>query len=189
MNHIMLDLETLGNGSRAALVSIGAVFFDPMTGDTGGSFYAAIELEISIKHGDIDADTLRWWFKRGADAQAVFNDPQRKSLDDALIAFRDFIMEGCPGVIRNGTPKVFVWGNGSTFDNVILANAYRSLGKTAPWPYFGDRDVRTLVGLGRKLLGIDPKVEIPFQGTVHNALDDALHQVRYVSAIYQALAK
>ena len=31
MNNVMLDLETMGKGHRAAIVTIGAVFFDPMT--------------------------------------------------------------------------------------------------------------------------------------------------------------
>lgn len=35
MKHVMLDLETMGNGPRAAIVSIGAVFFDPLTGELG----------------------------------------------------------------------------------------------------------------------------------------------------------
>lgn len=35
--------------------------------------------------------------------------------------------------------------------------------------------------------GFDPKTDMPFEGTVHNALDDAVHQVKYVSAIWQRL--
>lgn len=29
MNHLMVDLETMGNGPYAPVISIGAVFFDP----------------------------------------------------------------------------------------------------------------------------------------------------------------
>ena len=35
MNHLMVDLETMGNGPYAPVISIGAVFFDPNTGETG----------------------------------------------------------------------------------------------------------------------------------------------------------
>jgi len=54
--------------------------------------------------------------------------------------------------------------------------------------HYNDRDVRTIVDLGRALLGFDPKKDMPFTGERHNALDDAIHQAKYVSAIYQALA-
>ncbi len=33
MNHLMVDLETMGNGPYAPVISIGAVFFDPNTGN------------------------------------------------------------------------------------------------------------------------------------------------------------
>jgi hypothetical protein len=50
-------------------------------------------------------------------------------------------------------------------------------------------DVRTIVELGRKLLNFDPKKDMPFKGEKHNALADAIHQAKYVSAIYQKLAE
>ncbi|ELY3762622.1 3'-5' exoribonuclease [Cronobacter sakazakii] len=38
--------------------------------------------------------------------------------------------------------------------------------------------------LGRAA-GFHPRYEIPFEGDLHNALVDAKHQVKYVSAIWQ----
>ncbi|WP_241168462.1 3'-5' exoribonuclease domain-containing protein, partial [Escherichia coli] len=35
----------------------------------------------------------------------------------------------------------------------------------------------------------DPKRDMPFKGTRHNALDDAIYQAKYVSAIWKKLAK
>ncbi|EBO5570485.1 3'-5' exoribonuclease, partial [Salmonella enterica] len=54
--------------------------------------------------------------------------------------------------------------------------------------WWNDRDVRTIVELG-KAIGFDPKRDMPFEGTRHNALDDAIHQAKYVSAIWKKLAK
>ena len=34
MNHLMVDLETMGNGPYAPVISIGAVFFDPNIQDS-----------------------------------------------------------------------------------------------------------------------------------------------------------
>ncbi|MNE76311.1 hypothetical protein D3C80_1725410 [compost metagenome] len=84
-----------------------------------------------------------------------------------------------------------MWGNGAGFDCTIMASAYDALRKegfTGTWNGFQDRDVRTVVDMGRDLLGFNPKKEMPFEGVAHTALADAKHQARYVSAIYQRLA-
>lgn len=64
----------------------------------------------------------------------------------------------------------------------------RMTGQPVPWQWWNDRDVRTIVELG-KAIGFDPKRDMPFKGTRHNALDDAIHQAKYVSAIWKKLAK
>ncbi|MDK3076793.1 3'-5' exoribonuclease domain-containing protein [Enterobacter hormaechei] len=51
-----------------------------------------------------------------------------------------------------------------------------------------NRDVRTIVELG-KTVGCKPRYEIPFEGEPHKAISDALHQVKYVSAIWQRLTE
>ncbi|ENM0022204.1 3'-5' exoribonuclease, partial [Escherichia coli] len=45
---------------------------------------------------------------------------------------------------------------------------------------------RTIVELG-KTIDFDARTVIPFEGVRHNALDDARHQAKYVSAIWQKL--
>lgn len=49
MNHLMVDLETMGNGPYAPVISIGAVFFDLKTGETGEDFSVNISLESSMR--------------------------------------------------------------------------------------------------------------------------------------------
>lgn len=44
------------------------------------------------------------------------------------------------------------------------------------------------VELGRAI-GINPRRDIPFEGDRHNALADAKHQAKYVSAIWQRLIR
>nr|WP_272887899.1 3'-5' exoribonuclease [Cronobacter sakazakii] len=46
--------------------------------------------------------------------------------------------------------------------------------------------MRTIVEMGRAA-GFNQRYEIPFEGDLHNALADAKHQVKYVSAIWQKL--
>ncbi|EOZ24363.1 hypothetical protein H245_4438 [Klebsiella pneumoniae VAKPC254] len=43
-----------------------------------------------------------------------------------------------------------------------------------------------MVELGQAI-SFDPKTTIQFEGSRHNALADAIHQARYVSAIWQRI--
>lgn len=175
--HLMIDLETMGKNPDAPIISIGAIFFDPQTGDMGPEFSKTIDLETA--GGVIDRDTIKWWLKQSREAQsAIMTD--EIPLDDALLQLREFIDE------NSGEFFVQVWGNGANFDNTILRRSYERQGIPCPWRYYNDRDVRTIVELG-KAIDFDARMDIPFEGERHNALDDARHQAKYVSAIWQKL--
>lgn len=182
MNHVMLDIETLGNDSNAAILSIGAAFFNPSNGHIGAAFYHAVKLSSCQQAGlNIDAGTIEWWMQQSKAARAIFTDTNRVSLKEALTNLSLFIKNN-----TSAGKHAHVWGNGPSFDNVIINNAYRKTGIKTPWAYYNDRCVRTMVAIGRSI-GIDPKKDLPLEGTAHNALDDAIHQAKYVSIIYQAI--
>ncbi|EIR1332346.1 3'-5' exoribonuclease, partial [Escherichia coli] len=175
--HLMIDLETMGKNPDAPIISIGAIFFDPQTGDMGPEFSKTIDLETA--GGVIDRDTIKWWLKQSREAQsAIMTD--EIPLDDALLQLREFIDE------NSGEFFVQVWGNGANFDNTILRRSYERQGIPCPWRYYNDRDVRTIVELG-KAIDFDARMAIPFEGERHNALDDARYQAKYVSVIWQKL--
>ncbi|HHN9631023.1 TPA: 3'-5' exoribonuclease [Escherichia coli] len=175
--HLMIDLETMGKNPDAPIISIGAIFFDPQTGDMGPEFSKTIDLDTA--GGVIDRDIIKWWLKQSREAQsAIMTD--EIPLDDALLQLREFIDE------NSGEFFVQVWGNGANFDNVILRRSYERQGIPCPWRYCNDRDVRTIVELG-KAIDFDARTAIPFEGERHNALDDARYQAKYVSAIWQKL--
>ncbi|MFA7963010.1 3'-5' exoribonuclease domain-containing protein, partial [Escherichia coli] len=175
--HLMIDLETMGKNPDAPIISIGAIFFDPQTGDMGPEFSKTIDLDTA--GGVIDRDVIKWWLKQSREAQsAIMTD--EIPLDDALLQLREFIAE------NSGEFFVQVWGNGANFDNVILRRSYERQGIPCPWRYCNDRDVRTIVELG-KAIDFDARTAIPFEGERHNALDDARYQAKYVSAIWQKL--
>ncbi|MBE1019764.1 exonuclease [Escherichia coli] len=176
-DHLMIDLETMGKNPDAPIISIGAIFFDPQTGDMGPEFSKTIDLETA--GGVIDRDTIKWWLKQSREAQsAIMTD--EIPLDDALLQLREFIDE------NSGEFFVQVWGNGANFDNTILRRSYERQGIPCPWRYYNDRDVRTIVELG-KVIDFDARTAIPFEGERHNALDDARYQAKYVSVIWQKL--
>lgn len=181
--HLMVDMETMGNSPDAPIVSIGAVFFEPSTGNTGAEFYQVVSLESSMSFGmKPDASTIQWWLKQSSEARSAILVDEPMGLLETLELLADFIAENA----ANGSHTVQLWGNGCSFDNVILRRAYALTDTPFTVPFWNDRDVRTMVELG-KSVGINPRYDIPFEGDMHNALSDARHQVKYVSAIWQRL--
>jgi exodeoxyribonuclease VIII len=71
---------------------------------------------------------------------------------------------------------VKIWGNGASFDNVILANAYRRNDLNIPWKYYNDRCYRTMKSLA-------PHIKMEREGTHHNALSDAISQANHLIRI------
>ncbi|WP_373853757.1 3'-5' exoribonuclease [Klebsiella quasipneumoniae subsp. similipneumoniae] len=168
--HVMVDLETMGKKNNAPIVAIGAVVFDPATGSIGESFYKVVCLESSVNWGAvIDPSTVIWWLKQSSEARSAIVNDDAIPLQDALLQFREFVSDNVAG----GSKKAQVWGNGASFDNSILRSSYDCIAEDYPWEYWNDRDVRTMVELGQAI-SFDPKTTIPFEGSRHNALADAI---------------
>lgn len=173
MNHIMFDTETLATTADACIMSIGAVKFDlesDAIDDTG--FYASISIDSNLEmKRRISESTLLFWLRQGSDAQGVFHEA-KQTLKVAIEDLTDWI----------GVKQYCVWSNGADFDLPMLAHAYTQLGMVIPWQYWNGRCFRTYKNLpGAK------NIKLPFEGTKHNALFDAVHQARTTQAIYQSL--
>lgn len=153
--HVMVDLETLDTRPTAAIISIGAVIFDGFA--AGREFYVAVDMQSSLEAGlTSNPRTLAWWGDQSAEARAVFTDPNRMPL-----AFASFLPPDC-----------CVWGNGASFDNAILQNAYAAAGMDLPWKFWNDRCYRTVAACA-------PTRRVQ-SGTHHNALDDAKSQAEHL---------
>ena len=168
MKDIMLDLETMGIGSNAAICAIGAVEFDLESGELGREFYTIVNLESSVKAGGvIDASTVLWWMEQSDSARAELQRNGNK-IELALVMFSEWL-DDC-GV----EPKeLCIWGNGAAFDNVILRSAYGKTGIKTPWEFQGDRCYRTAKNLS-------PSVKMVRAGLHHCAVDDARDQARHL---------
>lgn len=169
----MIDCETLGVVADAVILSIGAVKFDLDTGaiDDDG-FYASISIDSNLEtKRRIQEDTLIWWMKQSADAQKVFTEP-KETLRESLIGLSDWVGDG----------DYEVWSNGADFDLPMLNHAYTSLGIEIPWGPWSANCMRTY----KKLPGA--KAFRPeFVGVKHNALTDAVNQVKALHAIHAGL--
>ena len=174
MNHVMIDCETLGTVADACIMSIGAVRFDldsKQIDDDG--FYASVSIESNLEaKRRVQEDTLIWWMNQGDAAKGVFNE-EKQTLRTALGSLADWM---------NSPGDVHVWSNGADFDMPMIAHAYTSLGMPVPWKFFHGRCFRTFKNLpGAK------GIKVPFTGTKHNALFDAVHQAQVAQAIQAAL--
>lgn len=174
-NHVMPDLETMGTRPGCAIVSIGAVVFDPRYGvENQKSFYRELDWKSQVALGfHIDPSTEKWWSKQSKEAREGLN-----GIDDlktVLIEFAKFIP----------SKDAKIWGNGPSFDVSILEHAYTKLGLDIPWKFWNVRDCRTVKDMFEcQRGGWNNKVA----GTAHNALDDAKHQAQYVTMMWGKLA-
>lgn len=186
--HVMIDIETLGKGSYACIWTIGAVKFDPMAAQPDGTdqynvqmidkFHVRISIESAMRAGlRCDGGTLDWWMdeKRDAARKAIVAMPAI-ALTEALDGFAEWMLAGRP----YGDKDIPVWGNGATFDNVIVSNAYQVCNIEKPWSYKTDRCYRTLKALAPDVKPIDV-------GTAHGALDDAIAQAWHLQRIVKHL--
>ena len=176
--HVMIDLETLGKGSHAAIWTIGAVKFNPMhcaetieeLMDTTEKFHVCVTMESAFARGRADHSTVQWWMgtERDTARRAIFAMPE-VDLVEVLYGFKEWFGEDKP-----------VWGNGATFDNVILSNAFAACNNDRPWSYKNDRCYRTFKSLAPDVKPIDV-------GIAHGALDDALAQAWHIQRIVKRL--
>ena len=168
----MVDLETLATTPNAAILSLGAVTFNPNSDQIYDELYYKVELE-SFDGLDsyIDDGTIEWWSKQDPKAQEeAFNPNNRIDIRTVMDDFYKFCM---------GSSKF--WSHGSTFDIIILEHYYRQIGKPYPWKFWEVRDTRTLFDLG-----MDP--EMP-QVNKHHALEDARRQAIGVQNMFRKLGR
>jgi 3' exoribonuclease, RNase T-like len=165
-----LDLETMGKKPGCAIMAIGAVRWT-LDGTVGDSFSVNITLESCAKAGlEVDMDTVMWWMRQDENARLAWM-TNAGSLRDGLLAFSRWHRKGDR-----------VWGNDETFDNAILSAAYDAMGLPTPWKYYHNRCFRTLYQLG----GVDHR-DYKREGTHHEALADAKHQVMVAQLAYRNL--
>lgn len=173
MKNIMLDLETMGTDPNSAIVAIGAVAFNLNEPIDSDDFYRKVTLRSSMQNkGVIDPSTILWWMNQSQSAREEIVTADV----DILEALQDFTTWVDDLRVMYG--GIQIWGNGSDFDNVILASAYRNANMDAPWKFWENRCYRTMVK-------VYPGTKIMRKGTHHNALDDARTQADHLIRIHQ----
>lgn len=172
---IMIDLETLATSTDAAILTIGAVKFDPFGKDIQepdmDSFYVRVNIDSCDEIGLVsNDDTIAWWGQQSKEAQdeAFGEGNDRLHIKDAM----DKLYKFCWGAKR-------VWSNGAAFDIPICETAFKRVGKAIPWSFWQVRDVRTAFDLG-----INPNRPPVL---AHHALQDAWNQAVGIQNVYNTL--
>lgn len=171
MKHLMVDLETLGTKPTCPILSIGAVLFDPVTGEMDDKpFYVILDLREQLARGrKPDGDTILWWLRQSKAAQQAITQGPSVPVVTALDDFRAYW-----GAAR------YVWSHGATFDIPILESILEQFGFKVPWKFWDARDTRTALDMaGCKVNRAE--------GVHHNAADDAVMQARAIVDCYKKL--
>lgn len=173
MDPIMVDLETLGTSPNSAILSLGAVKFDPETEKFTDEFYMVVNTQSCLDIGQsIDQDTVHWWNRQSPEARLVLEQAKAPTESGVNYPVREVMSRFASFAHYNSN----VWGNGSDFDNAIIQEIYRKLGIRQPWAFWNNRCYRTMKNMF-------PDIKHERQGTYHNALDDAKTQALHLCKI------
>lgn len=185
LNHVMVDLETLGTMAGCVGLSIGAVEMDMVNLRLGREFYIVVDRESSeAAYLRVEKDTADWWGCQSAEAQKVLHEAASGTaakLPVAMTKFNTFLAGlGKATTIRQ-------WGNGADFDNPILRLMYDAAGVkpycsgAASWGGRCHRTMKTLDELFGDVFAA-PKI-VRGDGVHHHALDDAKAQAHQLFEI------
>jgi hypothetical protein len=168
MNHVMIDLETLGSTPGCAILSLGAVRFHPDKNALSAEMYTRVNLQSCLAHGlKVEGDTFYWWLDQSEQARKELKNGHLYNIQDVLIQLKNFL-----------TPEDHIWAHGTSFDLAVLAAAYGAVGFSKPWNFRQERDTRTL--LAQAGMTMTKTVD------AHQALFDARQQAL---VIMQAMKK
>jgi len=181
MIDIMIDLETAGLTPDGAILSIGAVKVGLDQQTLGETFYMNVDMQSCLDKGmHAKGSVFEFWMRQPEEARARLFDPKPVHLHFMLTAFGSW-------VYRDTGKNIRVWGNGVNFDIGILRSAYEYSNVKVPWHFREERDMRTLVMVG-KGKGI-PMPKVDREGPKHDALSDALYQARIIMHMWKHLGQ
>ncbi|MCA1027052.1 3'-5' exoribonuclease [Cytobacillus kochii] len=180
---VMVDIETLGTDSSAPIFQIAAIAFDIETGEHYDKFNKIADIE-KEEYMPIDGSTLKWWLNTNKELLTDLLNKGKGSLDDLLDDFQKWLE-----YLSDDAKNIYLWGNGILFDNKMLQYQLREY----PIYYKNDRDVRTIVDLAGKKLGVtEQELKDSYNNdslVAHDAFDDVKYQINLVVGCYKELIK
>lgn len=189
---IMLDIETLGieDDAQVIQISAGAFHLEKLTKNKEDINIFNMVLDLSTL-GDklsVEQGTLEFWTSSPDNAKVL----NRMLRVDNGITERIMVTRFCQWLenFASEYEEVRLWGNGIIFDNVKIDNLFKKYDIASPIQFYNHRDVRTIVELASYSTGLSVnEYRDRFSEDIekHNAVDDVLYQIRYVTSAYQDL--
>jgi len=171
--HIMCDIETTGvKPDRNHVIQICAVRFNLKTGEYDPNLFEVCLNPNTASWRSQDPSTMTWW--QDPERQPIYDSIIEKSLDSkiAIQAFAHWL----------GKERLVFWGNRNGFDYMFLQSYFADCGVPFPFKFWDSKDLLSYTeGLcnGANVPFIK-KSSLEFVGQKHNAIDDTLHQLKYL---------
>lgn len=172
--HYMVDLETFGTTPGSVIVAIGAVCFDDQGLYT--QHYTKPDIQQQLDAGmTVNSSTLLWWLDQEEEARLeIASNVDRMDVKKSLNYFHQYIE-----ITRQQRPAM-IWGNGATFDNVLLMSLFNHFDVPAPWPFRNNRCYRTIKEQHPEITGDN----LGEANASHIAVEDAIWQAQHLLQIH-----
>ena len=160
MIHYMIDIETLGKGPNAMVLSIAAVKFDHNEVIKAVEIYPDLDEQQQNYH-QIDIDTLLWWMK-SKEILSEYLSKHRKNLNFCYHQLAFFLFDR--------TAETKIWSKSPRFDLQILENLWNN--HPHLWDYRSQGDVRMA-----EFKLQQRNIELKKSDKAHDSLSDCFAQV------------
>lgn len=182
MTNVMIDLETLGTGTDAMILTIAAVEFDPRgTYDKKDIFYSKVDIDSYKPYTGcftLDGSTLTWWMTDAPESA------RKEAFSQKRTPIKN-VLENFTAWIKSRSNEVKPWSHGASFDISILSHHFKILNLEIPWKFWDVRDTRTLYDISRvNLKSMKPSNDYP----AHHAIGDCILQIEGVIKSYETLS-
>lgn len=181
---IICDVETLDTQPSSVVLSVAMVKFNLADEDNYDTlndpkryFYAVIDAEEQIRDyaRTCSFSTIKFWTEQSKSVTKEVFQTKQQPVEATLIDLAKWV-----NVDTVKSPNL--WGNGATFDNMIMQSLFRDYDIKWPFDYWADKDLRTL-----KYLAGDPRSVPVDRDMVHHALFDTMYEALVAQHYYQTV--
>ena len=164
--YIIIDIETLGRRNDAAVTQVGIVIVDENF-DVLDSYLIQVTPDAwNTCDRTFTGETLLWWMEKK-------NTPISKKPTHIVNSYKYLVDKLYQIFDRYNTEDTTIWTKGS-MDLFCIKDLCEYFDMNTPWEFWQPRDIRT----AKEFI----KEWKTFENNNHNALDDALNQLRELKA-------
>lgn len=164
--YIVIDIETLGRRNDAAVTQVGTVIADENF-DVLDSYLIQVTPDAwNTCDRTFTGETLLWWMEQK-------NTPTSKKPTHIVHSYKYLVDKLYQIFDRYNTEDTTIWTKGS-MDLFCIKDLCEYFDMNTPWEFWQPRDIRTVKDFIKEWK--------TFENNNHNALDDALNQLRELKA-------